>query len=77
MSTVLNFPKSGMGIDEGTVIRWLKREGDPVALGEIVVEIETAKATQDVEAPVAGVLTKILVAEGETVPVNTDLGLIE
>jgi len=66
-----------MGIDEGTVIQWLKREGDAVRQGEALVEIETAKATQAVEAPVSGRLSKILLAEGQTAAVNTDLGLIE
>lgn len=77
MSTSVNLPKSGMGIDEGTIIRWLKNEGDPVEQGECIVEVETAKATQEVEAPVSGVLAKILVGEGETVLVNTDLAIIE
>ncbi len=77
MSTPINFPKSGMGIDEGTVLRWLRRIGERVRQGEIVVEIETAKATQEVEAPVSGTLAQILVPEGESVLVNTALGVIE
>ncbi|WP_129649580.1 lipoyl domain-containing protein [Peristeroidobacter agariperforans] len=77
MTTPIVLPKWGMGIDEGTVIRWLKAEGDSVAAGEPIVEIETAKASQSVDAPVSGRLTKILVAEGETALVNTDLGTIE
>jgi pyruvate/2-oxoglutarate dehydrogenase complex dihydrolipoamide acyltransferase (E2) component len=66
-----------MGIDEGTVVRWLKREGDAVQAGDILVEIETAKAIQEVEAPVSGTLVRILAAEGETAIVNSALGLIE
>lgn len=77
MSTKINFPKSGMGIDEGTVVRWLKPAGSKVERGEILLEIETAKAVQEVEAPASGTLTQILVAEGESVAVNTTLGLIE
>jgi pyruvate/2-oxoglutarate dehydrogenase complex dihydrolipoamide acyltransferase (E2) component len=77
MKIKVNLPKSGMGIDEGTVLRWLKAVGDRVAKGEIIVEIETAKATQEVEAPEAGTLIQIVVAEGESVPVNTVLGIIE
>lgn len=77
MTTKVVLPKWGMGIDEGTVIQWLKREGDAVRQGEALVEIETAKATQAVEAPVSGRLSKILLAEGQTAAVNTDLGLIE
>jgi pyruvate/2-oxoglutarate dehydrogenase complex dihydrolipoamide acyltransferase (E2) component len=77
MSTKVNFPKSGMGIDEGTVIRWLKAVGEPVQQGEVIVEIETAKATQEVEAPVSGILGEILVTPGEAAAVNTALGTIE
>jgi len=77
MRVKINLPKAGMGIDDGTVIRWLKSIGDAVRQGEVVVEIETAKATQEVEAPATGVLVEILVVEGESTPVNTALGLIE
>jgi pyruvate/2-oxoglutarate dehydrogenase complex dihydrolipoamide acyltransferase (E2) component len=77
MTTKVNLPKWGMGIEEGTVLRWLKAEGDRVEKGEPIVEIETAKATQDVEAPVTGILLKILLAQGETAAVNTDIALIE
>jgi pyruvate/2-oxoglutarate dehydrogenase complex dihydrolipoamide acyltransferase (E2) component len=75
--TKVNFPKSGMGIDEGTVIRWLKAVGETVEKGEVLVEIETAKALQEVAAPVSGRLAKILVAKGETAAVNTALATIE
>lgn len=77
MRVKINLPKAGMGIDDGTVLRWLKAVGDAVRQGEVVVEIETAKATQEVEAPATGMLVEILVAEGESTPVNTALGLIE
>lgn len=77
MSIKVNLPKWGMGLEEGTVVRWLKSEGDRVVKGEPIVEIETAKATQEVEAPAAGTLVKILLGEGETAPVNTDIALIE
>ena len=70
-------PKWGMGIEEGTVVRWLKREGESVTQGEPIVEIETAKATQEVEAPASGRLVKILLPEGETAAVNTEIGIIE
>jgi 2-oxoglutarate dehydrogenase E2 component (dihydrolipoamide succinyltransferase) len=66
-----------MGIEEGTVTRWLKSPGDSVELGEPLVEIETAKAIQSVESPASGTLIKILVPEGETAPVNTEIGIIE
>lgn len=77
MNSKINFPKSGMGIDEGTVLRWLKAVGDKVLEGEVIVEIETAKAVQEVAAPVSGTLTQILVPEGQSTAVNNALGLIE
>lgn len=77
MSTKVNLPKSGMGIDEGTVLKWLKTVGDRVELGERLVEVETAKAVQEINAPAAGTLSQILVAEGETVQVNSTLAMIE
>lgn len=77
MSSKVNLPRMGMGIEEGTVLKWLKKVGDRVEEGEPIVEIETAKATQEVPSLVTGTLVEILVAEGATVPVNTDLALID
>jgi pyruvate/2-oxoglutarate dehydrogenase complex dihydrolipoamide acyltransferase (E2) component len=77
MTAKVNLPKSGMGIEEGTVVRWLKAVGDKVEQGEAIVEVETAKALQEVQAPASGILAQILVADGETVPVNTALAMIE
>jgi pyruvate/2-oxoglutarate dehydrogenase complex dihydrolipoamide acyltransferase (E2) component len=77
MTTKVNLPKWGMGIEEGTVSRWLKAPGDEVRKGEPLVEIETAKATQEVEAPVSGRLSKILLRQGETAAVNTAIAEIE
>jgi len=75
--TAVNFPKAGMGIEEGTVVRWLKAVGEAVAEGEVIVEIENAKAIQEIIAPVSGVLTQILVPQGETALVNAPLATIE
>jgi pyruvate/2-oxoglutarate dehydrogenase complex dihydrolipoamide acyltransferase (E2) component len=77
MTTKVNFPKSGMGIEEGTAKRWLKSVGDQVVKGEVLVEIETAKAIQEVEAPVSGTLVEILMPEGATAAVNTHIAVIE
>lgn len=77
MTTTVVLPKSGMGIDEGTVSRWLKSEGETVKQGEPLVEIETAKALQEVEAPVSGKLVKVLLAQGESAAVNSVIALIE
>ena len=54
MSERVNFPRPGMGIDEGTVVRWLKQCGDRVERGEVLVELETAKALSEVTSPVSG-----------------------
>lgn len=77
MTIKVVLPKWGMGIEEGTVVQWLKNEGDTVAQGEPIAEVETAKATQAVESPAAGRLSKILLASGATVAVNTEIALIE
>ena len=77
MTTKVNLPKSGMGIEEGTVVRWLKRAGERVEQGEVIVEVETAKAIQEVEAPASGTLSRILVPEGTAVAVNSTLALID
>jgi len=75
--TKINLPASGMGIDEGTVARWLKGIGDRVEKGEVLVEVETAKAIQEVLAPASGRLTQIFVTEGQTTLINTTLGTID
>ncbi len=77
MVTKVVLPKWGMGIEEGTITRWLKNEREHIDQGEPLVEIETAKATQEVEAPVSGTLVKILLAAGESAPVNTEIAIIE
>ena len=76
MSVEVRLPQWGMGMQEGTVLRWLKREGDPIQADEDLVEIEAAKTTQAVTAPVAGVLLRVLVPEGKTIPVRTALALV-
>ncbi|MEK7693673.1 MAG: biotin/lipoyl-containing protein, partial [Chloroflexota bacterium] len=73
----LIMPNVGEGVTEGTVTKWLKREGDGVALDEAIVEIETDKAVAEIPSPFAGRLAKILVAEGDTVPIGTPLAEFE
>jgi pyruvate/2-oxoglutarate dehydrogenase complex dihydrolipoamide acyltransferase (E2) component len=70
-------PAYGMGMQDGTVLRWLKREGDRIEEGETLVEIEAAKSTVEVGAPCSGILVKILVAEECNVPTQTVLALID
>jgi pyruvate dehydrogenase E2 component (dihydrolipoamide acetyltransferase) len=77
MATEIVLPQWSMGMADGTVVRWLKQEGELVTEGEPLVEVEAAKVTSEVEAEVSGVLDRILVAEGETVPVRTALCVIK
>ncbi len=72
----VRLPQWGMGISEGTILKWLKPVGEQIAEDEPLVEVETAKATDFVNAPAGGTLAEIIVSEGETVPVNALLALI-
>lgn len=73
----LVMPKSGMGITEGIIAAWHKNEDDAITLGEVIVEIETAKAIEEVESPVTGTLKKILLAQGESAEVLTVIAELE
>ena len=74
--TEIRLPQFGMGMQEGTIIAWLKSEGDAVAAGDVVAEIEAEKVTEELVAQGTGVLQRILVPEGETVAVNELLAVI-
>ena len=65
MATEIKLPRLGQGMEAGTIVRWLKSEGDQVAKGEPLFELDTDKVTQEVEADAEGVLLKIVVPEGE------------
>src|SRR6058998_2932883 len=65
MATEIKLPRLGQGMESGTIVKWLKSEGDSVEKGEPLYELDTEKVTQEVEAEASGVLLKILVAEGE------------
>lgn len=69
-------PQMGAEMKEGTILRWLKKEGDPVERGEIIAEIETDKANVEIEAFEGGVFRKALANEGDTVPVGTVIAII-
>jgi len=72
----VTMPALGESVTEGTVTRWLKAEGDTVAVDEPLLEVSTDKVDTEIPSPVAGVLTKILVQEDDTVPVGGDLAVI-
>jgi pyruvate dehydrogenase E2 component (dihydrolipoamide acetyltransferase) len=65
MATEIKLPRLGQGMESGTIVRWLKSEGDTVEKGEPLYELDTEKVTQEVEADASGVLLKIAVQEGE------------
>lgn len=75
--TTVTMPQLGESVTEGTIVAWLKSEGDSVALDEPLCEIETEKVTAELPSPVAGVLRRILVPQGETVVVGTALCEVE
>jgi pyruvate dehydrogenase E2 component (dihydrolipoamide acetyltransferase) len=69
MITEVILPKLGQTMDEGVIVEWVKREGDPVKRGDLLFTVESDKAVLDVEATARGFLRKILVPSGQTVPV--------
>jgi len=75
MATEVKLPRLGQGMESGTVVRWLKQEGEQVEKGEPLYELDTEKVTQEVEAEASGVLLKIAVQEGE-VPVGQTIAII-
>lgn len=76
MATVVKMPKLGTTMEEGTIIKWLKKEGEPVEKGEAYVEIQTDKVNLEDEAPESGILRKILVPEGAVVSVGKEIAII-
>jgi len=77
MATEVLMPALSPTMTEGKIARWLKSEGEPVRAGDVLAEIETDKATMEVEAIDEGVLSKIVIPEGtEHVAVNTPIALI-
>jgi len=76
MADVVTMPKLGFDMAEGTLVRWMVQEGEPIAKGAILAEIETDKATVEVESGFEGIVARHLVPEGEIVPVNTPIAVI-
>src|SRR2546426_12824451 len=65
MATEVKLPRLGQGMESGTIVKWLKSEGDKVEKGEPLYELDTDKVTQEVEAEASGVLLKIAISSGE------------
>src|SRR3989304_10002024 len=75
MASEVKLPRLGQGMEAGTIVRWLKVEGEAVAKGDPLYELDTDKVTQEGEAETTGVLLKIVVADGE-VDVGATVGVI-
>jgi pyruvate/2-oxoglutarate dehydrogenase complex dihydrolipoamide acyltransferase (E2) component len=76
MQTEIKVPKIA-GASKLSVGRWFKRVGDPVSVGEPVVEIETYNLTHEIQAPATGILSKVLVKDGGSVEPGTVMGAID
>ena len=76
MSSQVTLPRLGQGMESGTIVRWLKSEGDKVEKGDPLYELDTEKVTQEVEAEAGGVLLKILAQEGEEIEVGKAIAVI-
>ena len=76
MAKDILMPLLSPSMTEGTLVKWLKKEGDAVKSGDVLAEVETDKATMDLEAFDSGILRKVLITEGTKVPVQTRIGII-
>ena len=76
MAADVLIPNAGQASGEATIIRWRKKPGDRVQPGEVLLEVETDKATMEVEATATGVLQDVRFAEGAVVPILTAVAVI-
>jgi pyruvate dehydrogenase E2 component (dihydrolipoamide acetyltransferase) len=76
MAKDILMPLLSPSMTEGTLVKWIKKEGDAIKSGDVLAEVETDKATMDLEAFDSGILRKIIVPEGSKVPVQTKIGII-
>jgi pyruvate/2-oxoglutarate dehydrogenase complex dihydrolipoamide acyltransferase (E2) component len=77
MATEVILPKWGLTMEEGVLVSWEKAVGDTVSEGDVLALIETDKIETELPAPVAGVITRLLVGEGDTIAVGTVIAIIE
>jgi len=76
MADIIIMPKLGFDMTEGILIRWLKTEGDEISEGEVIAEIETDKATVEVESNFSGIVRKRVVEEGAIVPIGNPIAIV-
>src|ERR1700690_1179663 len=76
MAQILGLPKLSPTMEEGVLVRWTKKEGDKVAPGDLIAEVETDKANMDFNVEDEGVLLKLLVKEGDTVKLGAPVAIL-
>ena len=76
MSETINMPKLGFDMAEGTLVRWVKQVGENINKGDVLAEIETDKATVEVESPAGGVVLQLIVNQGDVVPVYAPFAVV-
>jgi pyruvate dehydrogenase E2 component (dihydrolipoamide acetyltransferase) len=76
MAETITMPKLGFDMAEGTLVRWVKKEGEEIRKGDVLAEIETDKATVEVESSASGTVRKLLVDEGTAVPVGDPIAMV-
>jgi len=76
MAETISMPKLGFDMAEGTLVRWVKKVGETISKGDVLAEIETDKATVEVESSASGVVRRLLVDEGALVPVNSPIAIV-
>jgi glutaconyl-CoA/methylmalonyl-CoA decarboxylase subunit gamma len=76
MAETVKLPKWGLTMEEATIKEWLLEPGEAVEQGDVIATVESEKADIDLPSPASGVFAKVLVEDGETVPVGTELAII-
>jgi pyruvate/2-oxoglutarate dehydrogenase complex dihydrolipoamide acyltransferase (E2) component len=76
MAETVTMPKWGLTMEEGTIVEWMVGEGDEVNHGDVLAVVETEKTSVELTSPFSGIVARVLVADGETVPVGTPLLII-
>src|SRR5512135_3354105 len=76
MAETITMPKLGFDMQEGTLIRWVRKEGESINKGDVLAEIETDKATVEVESSASGVVRRLLVDQGTVVPIGTPIAIV-
>ncbi|HSK66763.1 MAG TPA: biotin/lipoyl-containing protein [Anaerolineales bacterium] len=76
MAETINMPKLGFDMAEGTLVRWVKQVGESINKGDVLAEIETDKATVEVESSASGVVLQHIVDQGSVVPVSAPIAVI-